>query len=117
MKRLSTLCLLPMIGAVALLHFTPACDSYECTELACSDLAGVPSLPGTFTMCERSDGYIRLDDEEGEEAYECFCDAAFMKDAARKLCTEGAVCRKSGSVCNNSGDCCAGLPCTFNICG
>lgn len=95
----------------------PACESFDCVEYACSDLTPNPLVDATVSICDRGDGYVRLDDETGEKIYECYCDVDFMKTAAAKICSEGAVCRKSGSFCETSGDCCAGLHCTFNVCG
>jgi hypothetical protein len=106
--------------ACTLLLFTiiaSACSSFDCTPHKCQDLAPGSASTETVNICDRGDGYVRLDGEDGEEIYECYCDAAFMKDVAARHCATGAVCGKGGAACATSGDCCAGRPCTFNICG
>ena len=107
----------PLLGALAMLFLAPSCSSEECAEYDCDELTDNAVLNETLTICERDDGYIRLDDEDGEKLYECFCELDSMKDAAGRICSEGAVCRKAGSPCSGSGDCCAGLFCTVNTCG
>jgi hypothetical protein len=117
MKSVKTLAALFPFALFATAALLPACVSYDCVEYACSDLTPNPLVDQTVNICDRGDGYVRLDDESGEELYECFCDVDLMKSAAAKICSEGAVCRKAGSFCETSGDCCAGHPCTFNVCG
>jgi hypothetical protein len=117
-KGLALLSFIALFGLVVPLGGGAGCSSEECSELSCSELSGDASNGQVFTMCEDAgEGYVRLDDEDGEEVYECFCDTDFMRDAAKRICTEGAVCRKAGSACESSGDCCAGLHCTYNVCG
>lgn len=117
-RGIAALSLFALAGLVVPLGGGAGCSSEECTELSCSELSGDSSNGRVFTMCEDAgEGYVRLDDEDGEEVYECFCDTDLMRDAAKRICTEGAVCRKGGSACESSGDCCAGLVCTYNVCG
>lgn len=117
-RGIAGLSLLATVGLVVPLGGGAGCVNEECTELACSDLSGDASNARVLTMCEDAgQGYVRLDDEEGEEVYECFCDTGFMQTVAERICIEGVVCRKSGSYCETSGDCCAGLHCTYNVCG
>lgn len=91
------------------------CNSETCTPYECANVD--PANSTTLNICEGDDDYFRLDDEQGEEIYECFCDASFMESVAHRICTEGVVCRPSGSSCSSSGDCCAPLHCTYNVCG
>jgi hypothetical protein len=105
---------LAVAGLVAL---ATSCDGMTCTSYRCSELTDDPIEDQTVRICERDDGYVRLDDENGAELYECFCTVDSMKDAAATICAEGAVCRGAGSPCSGSGDCCAGLFCTVNTCG
>ncbi|MCC6806651.1 MAG: hypothetical protein IT381_04450 [Deltaproteobacteria bacterium] len=88
-----------------------------CTKHECKSLTPNPIMSGAVNICERPDGYVRLEDMAGTKLYECFCSVSSMKDSAAKICAEGAVCRKAGSACSISGDCCAGLHCTVNTCG
>lgn len=105
--------LVSMVGAFSPLMF--GCSTETCTPYSCASVE--PTNGATLQICEGDDDYIRLDDEEGNKVYECFCDVAFMQDVAHRICTEGVVCRPSGSNCSSSGDCCAGLHCTYNVCG
>lgn len=101
--------LLGWVAAVGGLFGAPACTSFDCQPHAC---------PGReMNICDRGDGYVRLEDGDGNKLYECFCTVDTMKGAAAKICTEGAVCRKARSPCKSSGDCCAGLVCSVGVCG
>lgn len=107
----------PFVAMVVVVYFTSGCTSEDCFDLPCGDLTDNPMSDTTLSMCDRGDGYIRLDDAEGEEIYECYCDQDTMKLAAKRICEEGVACRRAGSSCSSIGDCCAGLGCNGGTCG
>jgi hypothetical protein len=111
---------------------TQSCSGYDCVEHSCAEYEGNTSPAGTMvSICQRSQGDCgegcmgwRVLDTNGEKLSDCADSEpgncrSFMEGDAREYCALGQTvgCGRGGTACSTSGDCCAGLVCTFNICG